>query len=178
MDGKFVENKNFTISSLINLLSNTTKLLDVHLMTLKPEKYFEDLAMLNTEYITIHYEAVKDVKNVINKIKALGLKSGISINPETGVENIKECSPLIDQVLVRSVNPGKGGQEFIPDVIEKIDELIAYRKENDLNFIISIDGGINDTSIEYIKDKDIDMILSGSYICNSDNFNNKISSLR
>lgn len=178
MDGKFVENKNFTVSSVTKLLTDTKKKLDIHLMTIKPDKYFEDLAMLNTEYITFHVEAVKDVFSTIEKINALGLKSGISINPETNIAMIKEYLPLIDQVLVMTVNPGKGGQEFISDVIPKIDELINIRKENNYNFIISIDGGINSESINYLQDKEIDMLVSGSYICQSDNFDKQINSLK
>ena len=178
MDGKFVENKNFTISAVTKLLSNTKKKLDIHLMTLKPEKYFEDLAMLNSEYVTFHVEAVKNAKDTIDKLNMLGLKTGISINPETDLEKIKEYLPLIDQVLVMSVHPGKGGQEFIPEVITKIDELIKLRKDFNYNYIISVDGGINNESIDYLKDKDIDMVVSGSYICHSDNFNKQIDTLR
>ena len=178
MDGKFVENKNFTVSSVTKLLTDTKKKLDIHLMTIKPDKYFEDLAMLNTEYITFHVEAVKDVFSTIEKINALGLKSGISINPETNIAMIKEFLPLIDQVLVMTVNPGKGGQEFISDVIPKIEELINIRKENNYNFIISVDGGINSESINYLQDKEIDMLVSGSYICQNNNFNKQIDSLR
>lgn len=178
MDGKFVENKNFTMSTVTKLLSTTSKKLDVHLMTLKPEKYFEDLALLNTEYITFHKEAVKDVKKTIESLNNLGIKPGLAINPDTDVDSILEYLPLLDQVLVMSVNPGKGGQDFIVEVIEKIDKLINLRKENDYKYIISVDGGINLNSIEYLKYKDIDMLVSGSYICQNDNFNKQIDSLR
>lgn len=178
MDGKFVENKNFTISSVTKLLSNTKKKLDIHLMTLKPEKYFEDLAMLNTEYITFHVEAAKNVKDTIEKINMLGLKAGLSINPKTDLELIKEYLPLIDQVLVMSVHPGKGGQEFISEVVDKIDELIKLKEDNNYNYIISVDGGINSESINELKDKNIDMVVSGSYICHSDNFDQQINNLK
>ncbi len=178
MDGKFVENKNFTIGNVTNLLSGAKKPLDVHLMTIKPDKYFESLAMLNTEYITIHLEAVKDIEKTIDKIKSLGIKAGLSINPETSIEELTKFLPLIDQVLVMSVHPGKGGQEFILEVTTKIDELIKLREESNFSFIISVDGGINDSSIEYLKDKNIDLLVSGSYVCNSDNFTEKIESLK
>lgn len=178
MDGKFVENKNFTMSTVTKLLSTTSKKLDVHLMTLKPEKYFEDLALLNTEYITFHKEAVKDVKKTIESLNNLGIKPGLAINPDTDVDSILEYLPLLDQVLVMSVNPGKGGQDFIVEVIEKIDKLINLREENNYKYIISVDGGINLNSIGYLKDKNIDMLVSGSYICQNDNFNKQIDSLR
>ena len=178
MDGKFVVAKNFTIGGVANLLSNTKKRLDVHLMTLKPEKYFEDLAMLNTEYITFHAEAVKDVIKTINKIKDLGLKCGLAVNPDTNINNVKEYLPYLDQVLVMSVHPGKGGQQFISEVLEKIEVLIKLRDENNYSYIINIDGGINYESIKLLKEKNIDMIVSGSYICQSDDFNKRIDSLR
>lgn len=178
MDGKFVENKNFTIGGVTKLLSNTSKKLDIHLMTMNPEKYFEDLAMLNVEYITFHPEAIKDCKKAITKLNELGIKVGLALNPDTEVESIKKYLELIDQVLVMSVHPGKGGQEFIPDVISKIDELICIREANNYAFIISVDGGINASSIEYLNNKNIDMLVSGSYVCQSDNFNKQIDSLK
>jgi len=178
MDGKFVENKNFTIGDVTKLLSSVTKPLDVHLMTLKPEKYFSELAMLNTEYITFHIEAVKKPIETINLVKDLGIKVGISINPETDLENLKEYLNMVDQILVMSVHPGKGGQAFIEDVIPKIDELIKLKEENNYSYIISVDGGINSETINYLKDKNIDMVVSGSYICQSNNFNKQITTLR
>ena len=178
MDGKFVENKNFTIGEVTKLLGNTKKELDVHLMTLKPEKYFEDLAMLNTEFITFHVEAVKKPMEVIEKIKSLGLRAGISINPETEIVDIKPYLKDVDQILVMSVNPGRGGQEFISSVIPKIEELINLRKEFNYSYIISVDGGINDLTINNLKDLDIDMIVSGSYICKSDNYKKQIEKLK
>ena len=178
MDGKFVENKNFTISSVVKLLSNTKKKLDVHLMTLKPEKYFEDLAMLNTEYITFHVEATKNVEATIDKVKTLGLKVGLSINPETNIEELEKYLPLIDQVLVMSVHPGKGGQTFISDVLNKVDDLIKLREDNNYSFIISVDGGINDSTIDELKMRDVDMVISGSYICHSNDFDKHINTLK
>lgn len=176
MDGKFVENKNFTIGEVTKLLGNTKKMLDVHLMTLKPEKYVEDLALLNTEFITFHIEAVKDPLKTIEFIKNLGLRVGIAINPETDIKAIEPYFSLIDQILVMSVTPGKGGQEFIPDVFKKIDELIELKEK--YNFIISVDGGINERTITELKNREIDMAVSGSYICQSDNFNKQISNLK
>ena len=176
MDGKFVENKNFTIGEITKLLGNTKKMLDVHLMTLKPEKYVEDLALLNTEYITFHLEAVKEPLKTIECIKNLGLRAGIAVNPETNIKLIEPFLNYIDQILVMSVTPGKGGQEFIPDVLEKIDELIELKEK--YNFIISVDGGINERTITELKNREIDMVVSGSYICQSDNFNKQISNLK
>lgn len=178
MDGKFVGEKNFTIGKEVALLSNVNKPLDVHLMTLKPEKYFEDLATLYTEYITFHIEAVKNPHEVINQIKDLGLKAGLAINPETDINSLKDYLKDIDQVLIMSVNPGFGGQKFINEVLPKIDELIEIRKEFNYSFIISVDGGVNDETINELKTKDIDMVVSGSFICKSDNFDEQIIKLK
>lgn len=178
MDGKFVENKNFTIGEVTKLLGQTIKPLDIHLMTINPEKYFEALAMLNTEYLTFHVEVSKKPLEVIDKIKNLGIKVGISINPETDIEDIKMYLQLVDQVLVMSVHPGKGGQTFIPEVIQKIDKLIEIRKNNNLSFVINVDGGINSETIKLLNEKEIDMIVSGSFICHSNNFNERIAKLK
>lgn len=178
IDGKFVGEKNFTIGKEVALLSNVNKPLDVHLMTLKPEKYFMDLATLNIEYITFHIEAVKSVYEVINKIKNIGIKAGLAINPETDIDSLKDYLKDIDQVLIMSVNPGLGGQEFINTVLPKIDELIEVRKEFNYSFIISVDGGVNDETINELKTRDIDMVVSGSFICNSNNFDEQIIKLK
>ena len=123
MDGKFTENKTWTFSEVKKMISYSNLPLDVHLMVNNPEKYIEDYAMLNTSYITFHYEAVKNVENIINMIKDYGLKVGISICPDTDVEVLFPYLKMIDQVLIMSVVPGKGGQSFIPETVDKIKEV-------------------------------------------------------
>lgn len=178
MDGKFVENKNYTLSEITKLLSGVKKPLDVHLMVAEPLKYTEFYATLNTEYLTFHYEAVKDPILVINDIKEYGLKVGMSIKPGTSVRLIEEYLPLIDQVLVMSVEPGKGGQPFIEEVIGKVQELDAIRKHHNCHYVISVDGGVNNENIEMLKLNHVDLVVSGSYVCKSDDFQKQISSLR
>lgn len=178
IDGKFVGEKNFTISKEITLLNNVIKPLDIHLMTLKPEKYFMDLAMLNTEYITFHVEAVKNPGSTINNLKELGIKAGIAINPDTDLSTVKDYLGNVDQILVMGVNPGLGGQEFITDILSKIDELINLKNEFNYTFIISVDGGINDETIKLLKEKDIDMVVSGSFVCKSNNLDEQIIKLK
>ena len=178
MDGDFVAAKNYTAGEITKLLSNVTKSLDVHLMVSNPLKYLEIFASLNTEYLTFHYEAVTKPLDVIDKIKELGLKVGISIKPKTKVSEIIEFLPLLDQVLVMSVEPGLGGQEFMESAIEKIEELKTLRETNNYSYIISVDGGINAETADLVKDAGADMVASGYYICSSDNFDNQIDNLR
>ncbi len=178
MDGKFVSNKNYTFGEIVKYLANSKKKLDVHLMVTNPIKHIEEYATLNTEYLTFHYEAVTDHENVIETIKSYGLKVGMSIKPSTSVEKVKHLLCKLDQVLVMSVEPGAGGQEFIYEVIPKLQELDAVRKNNNCHYIISVDGGIKEETMELLKANHVDMIVSGSYICKSDNYQQQIDKLR
>jgi len=176
MDGSFVENKNFTFQEFLEWQKDNEKLLDVHLMCSNPKKYIKEYVNLNTEYITIHSEIEKDLKELLSLIHCYGVNAGLSIKPSTSIEKIKNYLYDIEQVLIMSVEPGLGGQEFMDSVIPKIDELKKIREENGLDFIISIDGGINDKIIDKVKD--VDMVVSGSYICMTDNYQEQIDKLR
>ena len=171
MDGIFVDNKEFTIEEIKTLSKISTKKLDIHIMAENPEPIIQELKGLNIEYITIHYEINKPLNKIINLIHNQGYKCGISIKPKTNPKNIKEYLKKIDLVLIMSVEPGKGGQKFIPDVLNKIKEL----KQN--NLIIEIDGGINDTNIEELKNI-VDIVVVGSYITNSSDYNKQINNLK
>lgn len=178
MDGKFVKNKNYTFSEILKIINHNPNKLDVHLMVENPHKYLEDYASLNTEYLTFHYEAVKKPEELIEQIKNYGLKVGISIKPKTAIKKIIPLLSKIDQVLIMSVEPGKGGQEFIPEVIAKIQELVEVRKKNDYSFIISVDGGVNDTNISILRANEVDQVVVGSYVCMKENFQQQIDNLR
>lgn len=171
MDGIFVDNKEFTIEEIKTLSKISTKKLDIHIMAENPEPIIQELKGLNIEYITIHYEINKPLDKIINLIHNQGYKCGISIKPKTDPKNIIEYLEKIDLVLIMSVEPGKGGQKFIPDVLNKIKEL----KQN--NLIIEIDGGINDTNIEELKNI-VDIVVVGSYITNSSDYNKQINNLK
>ncbi len=166
MDGKFVDNKTWTTSEIIKLTKYSNLPLDVHLMVNNPSKYIEDYAMLNTNNITFHYEAVKDVNKVINEIKDYGLKVGIAVNPDTDVKNIYDYLSNIDIVLIMSVYPGKSGQVFINEALDKIKELKDYIVNNNLKTLISVDGGINDETGKLCKEAGADILVSASYIHN------------
>ncbi len=172
MDGIYVDNNNFTIDEVLQDLKNTSKELDVHLMVENPENYVKELATLNVWMITFHLNGSKNPLEMINLVKSYGIKVGIAINPFEDVHILDEFLPLIDYVLVMSVVPGKGGQKFMMEVLSKITYLKNYK------VLIGIDGGINSETIFYLKDYAIDNIISGSFVCMSDNYNKAIESLK
>ncbi len=164
MDGKFVENKTWTISEIKKITSYSKLPLDVHLMVENPSKYIEDYALLNTSYIAFHYEAVKDIDKMINEIKNYGLKVGIAINPETSEEVVFPYLSKIDEVLIMSVHPGKSGQSFIESTLDKIERLKEEILRQNVKTIISVDGGINDETGNLCVQKGVDILVSASYI--------------
>lgn len=176
MDGRFVSDITYEYSELENVLKNTSKALDVHLMVDNPIKYILDYKNLKPVYITIHSEINSNIKDLIDLINSYGIKAGISIKPKTSIESIENILPYIDNVLIMSVEPGKGGQKFMDSIIYKIDVLNKLRKEKKYNYVISIDGGINDETVNKVKN--VDFVISGSYICMSDNYQEKINDLK
>ncbi len=173
MDGLYVEEKNFTIEEVLNDLKNTTKPLDIHLMVKEPLNYLKDLLTLNNIWmITFHLDSTSNIEETIKFIKDNYIKVGIAVNPDESLDIIYPYINRIDYVLIMSVYPGKGGQKFIPDVIDKIKEL------QDKNIYIGIDGGINEETIKCLKDLRVDNIISGSYVCLSDDMNASINELK
>lgn len=166
MDGIFVENKTLSFYEYSNVLKYSNKPLDVHLMVSDVKKYIDEYAKLNPKYITFHFEAVSDVRSIINYIKNLGIKVGMSIKPSTAIDEIQDYLPFLDLVLIMSVEPGRGGQKFIPNTIKKIDDLKAIKDIDSYNFLIEVDGGINDETICNCKNADICVV--GSYITKND----------
>lgn len=174
MDGKFVKPTTHSLEELKTFLTDTKKKLDVHLMVANPEDYIDELAKLNTEFITFHYEAINDVHQMIENIHNHGMKAGIAINPDTPITSIKPYLNALDLVLVLSVEPGYGGQKFIENTYSRIEEL------NDLkgSFLISVDGGVNNTNAKTLVEKGVDILVVGSYICTSDDYNERIETLK
>ncbi|MCM1053415.1 MAG: ribulose-phosphate 3-epimerase [Ruminococcus sp.] len=176
MDGGFVPNKNFTIEEILNLLKNHEKPLDVHLMTFDPIIYIDDLASLNPEYITFHIEATKDIVKTIELIKNYNIKVGLAIKPNTDILELMPYLSLIDLVLIMSVEPGMGGQSFLPSSVDRLETLVKLRRDNNLNFKLEMDGGLNEDTIKLVQN--LDIAVSGSYICKSDNYEERIEALR
>lgn len=173
MDGKFVPTKTFLFSDVKNATIGISKKLDIHLMVSNPKKYISDYALLNTEYITFHYEVVKDIDEMIDYIKNFGLKVGISINPKTPVEVLFPYLKDIDLVLIMSVEPGASGQEFINESVDKIKVIKEKIVENNYKTIVEVDGGINEETSILVREADVDMVVSDSFIRKNINSNIK-----
>ncbi len=176
MDGKFVKNKTMPFREMRNISKYTSKRLDVHLMVENPEDYVPLYAGLNTEYITFHVEVDKNIEEILKLIHSYSIKAGLSIKPNTKVSELVPYLPFLDYILIMSVEPGAGGQTFIEETEDKITEVRALLNSYQCNAIISVDGGVNDLTKKYCKQADV--LVSGSYIINADNFQEKISSLR
>lgn len=176
MDGEFVSNKTDSFSNIKDAFKNNNKMLDIHLMVSNPIKYILEYKNLNPTFITIHYEIDKNIDDLIDLIKSFGIKVGLSIKPKTSIECILKYLDKIDNVLIMSVEPGLGGQKFMDSVLYKIDILNRIRKDKNLNYKISIDGGINKDTINKVNG--VDFVISGSYICMSDNYQKRIDCLR
>ena len=173
MDGRFVPN--LTIGPpVIKALRNYTKLrFDVHLMISPVHKYIKNYAEAGADIITIHPEATNNLKESINHIKKLGKKVGVSLNPDTKINKIKELLSQINLVLIMSVHPGFGGQKFIPEVLVKIKELKKIKDQQNLNFDIEVDGGINFDNNKLVIEAGANILVSGTTIFKSNNGNIK-----
>jgi len=173
MDGHFVPN--LTIGPpVIKTLRNYTKLpFDVHLMIAPVHKYIKNYAEAGADIITIHPEATDNLKQSIDHIKNLGKKVGISLNPNTQIDIIKEFLAEINLVLIMSVHPGFGGQKFMPEVLVKIKELKKIKDQQNLNFDIEVDGGINFDNSKLVIDAGANILVSGTTIFKNNNGNNK-----
>ena len=169
MDGHFVPNLTIGPPVIKALRKHCSLKFDVHLMISPVHKYIEAYADAGADIITVHPEATDNLENSINKIKDLKKKVGVSLNPETSIDLIKNLLNKIDLVLIMSVNPGFGGQKFMPEVLEKIKELKKIREIEKLNFDIEIDGGINFDNCKNAIDAGANILVSGTTIFKSNN---------
>ena len=168
MDGEFVPNISFGYSFIGALNKRIDTTIDTHLMIMHPQNYIEQFVKAGSDYITFHVEADCNVMKTINLIHSYGVKAGISIKPKTNIEDILEYLPYVDMVLVMSVEPGFGGQSFMPNSIDKCKRLKELRTQNNYNYLINIDGGINDKTAPLISNY-VDLAVSGSFVCNNSN---------
>lgn len=162
MDGRFVPQISYGQPVVQSLRPYTKLPFDVHLMVEHPEEQVESFAKAGADWITFHHEACVHSHRLVQKIHDLGKKAGISIVPSTPVSAIKEMLEYVDLVLVMTVNPGFGGQKLIPSCVKKITELVELRKQLGLDFMISVDGGVNAETIGSVADAGADVIVSGS----------------
>ena len=177
MDGKFVSNTSFSFDEIKEINRYVTKPLDVHLMVENPTNYIEYYKNLNPYYITIHYEINNYIKYV-EYIKSLNIKVGLSIKPQTKVEDIFYILDKLDLVLIMSVEPGIGGQKFVDSTIDKIEKLNKYIKDNKLKTLIEVDGGINNITSKKCIKAGANILVSGTYITNSNNYQKQIDELK
>ena len=173
MDGHFVPNLTIGPPVIKALKKNSSIPFDVHLMISPVHKYIEAFANAGADIITIHPEATEDLQNSINKIKELKKKVGISLNPETKIDVVKKFLNQIDLILVMSVNPGFGGQKFMPEVLKKIKDLVDIQKKEGINFDIEIDGGINFENSKLAIEAGANILVSGTTIFKSNDGNIK-----
>jgi len=178
MDGHFVPN--LTIGPVVvnSVAKVATKPLDIHLMVENNTFFVELFAPLKPQYISFHIEEEKHPHRLIQKIKEYGIKPAVVLNPHTNPQDIKYLLSDLDMVLLMSVNPGFGGQKFIPSVIEKAKELKTLINEYNPNCLIEVDGGVNDKNITQLKDAGVDVVVAGSFVFNSDNYKEAINSLK
>ncbi len=169
MDGHFVPN--ITIGPIIvKAARKCTKLpVDVHLMIEKPDNFLEAFAEAGANYITVHVEEVVHLNRTISRIKELGCKAGVVINPATTLDRIVDIAEYIDLLLIMTVNPGFGGQKFIPNSIRRIEEAVNLRTKLKANYLIEIDGGVNKETIVAAKKAGVDVFVAGSAIFDADN---------
>ena len=164
MDGHFVPNISFG-APVMKCLNDKTKLpYDIHLMIENPDMYIDDFVTPKTEYITVHQEACIHLHRTVQNIKSKGVKAGVSINPATPVSTLENILAEVDLVLIMSVNPGFGGQKFIPGSLEKVRELAEIKKRKNLDFAIEIDGGITLENVKEVVKAGVEIAVAGSAV--------------
>lgn len=174
MDSSFTEKSSFKIDDFKNITDLTDKKLDIHIMSTNLSERIEEYSNLNPEYITFHVE-VDNVLKYIKKIKEKNIKVGLAVNPETDIEKIYPYLEMVDLILIMSVKPGLGGQKFMNEVICKLQELKEIQSMYD--FVIEVDGGINNNTVNYIRNY-VDIVVSGSYVTDSIDYEIKINQLK
>lgn len=178
MDGRFVPNISFGMSVIRQLRKTTTKFFDVHLMILEPEKYADEFKDAGANGLTVHWETCSHLHRNIEQIKSLGMKAGVAINPSTPVFLLQDIIAEIDLVLIMSVNPGFGGQSFIPHSIHKIKELKKLITETHSSAKIEVDGGISLKNAKQIIDAGADILVAGNSIFSSSNPKEMIAKMK
>ncbi|MDT8336649.1 MAG: ribulose-phosphate 3-epimerase [Candidatus Izemoplasmatales bacterium] len=177
MDGKFVKNQTYDFKLVKEVKQYSKQFFDVHLMIENPENDFINYVNSGADLITFHYEATNDPLNLIKTIKDKGVLAGISIKPNTKVEVLNNLLPHLDLILIMSVEPGKGGQEFISNSLNKIDYLHQKRLEYNYSYYIEVDGGINLENAQRVRLAGCDVIVVGSFLFKNSNRGNLIGEL-
>lgn len=178
MDGHFVPNITFG-PVLVEAAKRSTNLpLDVHLMIKNPDNYLEAFRNAGADIISVHFEEVIHLNRTVSRIKEIGAKAGVVINPSTPVDQIKDIAEYIDLLLIMTVNPGFGGQSFISNSLRRISEAVKLRSQLNADFLIEVDGGVSKNTITTIKEAGCDVFVAGSSIFKADNISEATKALK
>lgn len=178
MDGQFVPNISFGADVVASMRKHSKLVFDCHLMVVNPERYVEAFAQAGADIMTIHVESTLHSHGALQKIRAAGMKAGVVINPGTPVSAVEPLLSLVDQVLIMTVNPGFGGQAFIPDCLEKVAAIAKMRDERGLSFDIEVDGGVDDKTIRDCYQAGANVFVAGSYLFKAADLAAQVQTLR
>lgn len=178
MDGQFVPNISFGADVVASMRKHSKLVFDVHLMVVNPERFVEAYAQAGADIMTIHVESTPHIHGALQKIKAAGMKVGVVINPGTPVESLIPVLNLVDQVLIMTVNPGFGGQAFLPECLDKVATVAKWRSEKGLSFDIEVDGGVDNTTIKAAADAGANVFVAGSYLFKAQDLAAQVETLR
>ena len=178
MDGQFVPNISFGADVVASMRKHSKLVFDCHLMVVNPERYVDAFAQAGADIMTIHAESTLHIHGALQKIKAAGMKAGVVINPGTPVSAIESVLSLVDQVLIMTVNPGFGGQAFIPEMLEKVAKVAQLRDEKGYDFDIEVDGGVDNKAIKACYDAGANVFVAGSYLFKASDLAAQVETLR
>ena len=178
MDGVFVPNISFGFPVLEAVRKHTSKVLDVHLMVQDCSLYIETFKKAGADWLTVHYEACTHLHRTLTQIRDCGMKAGIALNPHTPISVIVPLVSEVDLVLIMSVNPGFGGQKFIPNTINRVQELAQLREKTNASFLIEVDGGVTMDNAQALKSAGADALVAGSFVFQSPQPSATISALK
>lgn len=178
MDGQFVSNISFGADVVASMRKHSKLVFDCHLMVVNPERYVDAFAQAGADIMTIHAESTLHIHGALQKIKAAGMKAGVVINPGTPVSAIESVLSLVDQVLIMTVNPGFGGQAFIPEMLEKVAKVAQLRDEKGYDFDIEVDGGVDNKTIKACYDAGANVFVAGSYLFKASDLTAQVETLR
>ncbi|GAA6237014.1 ribulose-phosphate 3-epimerase [Apilactobacillus micheneri] len=178
MDGDFVPSISYGPGWVKQIRKTSDLILDVHMMVRNPERYVDEFADNGADLIGVHVEATPHIHRALQMIKNKGVKAEVVINPGTPVEAIKPVLYMVDQVLVMTVNPGFGGQKFLPETVKKIQQLNDLKKSEGYSFDIEIDGGVNNETVKTAYNAGATVAVAGSYVFNDENPSSKVQAIK
>lgn len=178
MDGQFVPNITFGADVVASMRKHSKLVFDCHLMVVNPERFVDAFAQAGADIMTVHAESALHIHGALQKIKKAGMKAGVVINPGTPVSAIEPVLSLVDQVLIMTVNPGFGGQAFIPEMLEKVQKVAKIRDEKGYDFDIEVDGGVDNKTIKACYQAGANVFVAGSYLFKASDLTAQVETLR